>query len=57
MKSKLIKELHSVSVYRHPITRKKLESLKTSEIINIWAEYFNKSDEVVSEENLATEEA
>lgn len=57
MKSKLIKELHSVNIYRHPVTRKKLESLKTSEIINIWAEHFNNSSEDVSEENLATEEA
>lgn len=56
MKSKLIKELHSVNVYRHPVTRQKLESLKTSQIINIWYEHYNKAEEV-AEEVLATEEA
>lgn len=42
MKSQLIRDLHSVNVSRHPVTRKKLESLKTSEIVNIWFEYFKK---------------
>ncbi len=57
MKSKLIKDLHSVSIYRHPINRKKIESLKTSEIINIWYEYYDKSQEITTEQQLATEEA
>lgn len=58
MKSKLIKELHSVNIYRHPVNRQKLESIKTSEIINIWYEYYNKSqEEVVVEEQIATQEA
>lgn len=57
MKSKLIKELHSVNVYRHPVNRKKLEVLKTSEIINIWYDHFDKSNETSTEEQLATEEA
>ncbi|MGL5346304.1 MAG: hypothetical protein ACRDA3_03050 [Peptostreptococcaceae bacterium] len=57
MKSKLIKELHSVNIYRHPVNRKKLEVLKTSEIINIWYDYFNKPNETQNEEQLATEEA
>ena len=56
MKSKLIRELHSVNIYRHPVTRLKLESLKTSEIINIWSEHYNKAEEV-AKEVLATEEA
>lgn len=53
MKGKLIKDLHTVNIYRHPITRKKLETLKTSDIINIWNEYYKK----VVEETLVTEEA
>lgn len=36
-------------------TRQKLESLKTSEIINIWSEHYNKKEEV-AEEVLATQE-
>ncbi|GAA0861843.1 hypothetical protein [Paraclostridium tenue] len=44
MKSQLIRDLHSVNIRRHPITRKKLESLKTSEIVNIWFEYFKKEE-------------
>lgn len=39
MKSKLIKELHAVGVYRNPATKQKLEQMKTSEIINIWKEH------------------
>lgn len=42
MKSQLIRDLHSVKIRRHPVTRKKLESLKTSEIVNIWYKYFKK---------------
>ena len=42
MKSKLIKDLHSVNIRRHPINRKKLECLKTSEIVKIWCDYFKK---------------
>ena len=57
MKSKLIKELHSVNIYRHPVNRKKLEALKTSEIINIWYDHFNQLNETQDEEQLATEEA
>ncbi|GAA0712646.1 hypothetical protein GCM10008904_26020 [Paraclostridium ghonii] len=44
MKSQLIRELHSVNIRRHPINRKKLESLKTWEIVNIWFEYFKKEE-------------
>lgn len=54
MKSKLIRDLHNVNIYRHPVTRKKLECIKTSEIINIWSEYCKNTD---NEEKLATEEA
>lgn len=57
MKSKLIRELHSINIYRHPVNRKKLEAIKTSEIINIWYEYYNKSQEAGAKEQLATEEA
>ncbi|MGL5753458.1 MAG: hypothetical protein ACRCXT_23135 [Paraclostridium sp.] len=45
MKSQLIKDLHSVKIWRHPITRKKLESLKTSEVVNIWFEYFKNREQ------------
>ena len=44
MKCQLIKDLHSVNVRRHPVNRKKLECLKTSEIVNIWYEYFKKEE-------------
>ncbi len=44
MKSQLIKDLHSVNVRRHPVNRKKLENLKTADIVNIWYEYFKKED-------------
>lgn len=44
MKSQLIRDLHSVNIRRHPINRKKLECLKTSEIVNIWYEYFKKEE-------------
>lgn len=56
MKSKLIRELHSIGIYRHPINRKKLETIKTSEIIKIWYEYYNNPEEVVIEGELATEQ-
>lgn len=57
MKSKLIKDLHSVNIWRHPQTRKKLESLKTSEIINIWAEFYDVENKEVNEGEVATQEA
>lgn len=44
MKGKLIKDLHSINIRRDPIKRKKLESLKTYEVVKIWYEYFKKEE-------------
>lgn len=44
MKGKLIKDLHSINIRRHPVNRKKLECLKTSEVVKIWYKHFKKEE-------------
>lgn len=36
MKAELIKELHSLGVYRDPKTKQKLESMKTTGVLEVW---------------------
>lgn len=38
MKSKCIKELHEINVYRDPINKEKLERCRTSRVIQIYFE-------------------
>lgn len=37
MKAKLIKELHAIGVYRDLVTKRKLECMKVSELLNLKA--------------------
>ena len=37
MKAKLIKELHEIGVYRDLVTKRKLECMKVSELLNLKA--------------------
>lgn len=36
MKAELIKELHAIGVYRSPKTKQKLESMKLTEILEVY---------------------
>lgn len=38
MKSKLIKQLHEVGVFRDPVNKEKLEVCKTSRVIQVYFE-------------------
>ena len=36
MKANLIKQLHAIGVYRDPKTKQKLETMKTTGVLEVW---------------------